>query len=92
MTLLQAVRDLDTLDKESTLYAAKPWTENSLVIVALEPDSGGLPASAQELGLMYFLEVFIACDLLEGWAANLREKPTLQMKCARLIQYAIADA
>ena len=92
MTLLEAIRDLEALDDESTMYAAEPWTENSETIVAREPESGGLPGEAEKLHLAYFLEVFIARDLLEGWATNLGVEPTVREKCARLIQYAINDA
>lgn len=92
MTLIESVRDLDALDSESTIYAAEPWTENSKVIVAPEPASGGLPPEAEKLGLKYFLEVFIARDFIEDWKANLDAEPTLQQKCARLVKYAITDA
>jgi hypothetical protein len=44
MTLLEAVRDLDSLDEEGTIYAAEPWTADSRVVIAREPDIGGLPA------------------------------------------------
>jgi hypothetical protein len=92
MTLIQAVQNLETLNNESTIYAAQPWTANSVVIVAPEPESGGLPAEAEKQGLKYFLEVFIARDFLEDWKANLDAEPSPQEKCARLIQYAITDA
>jgi len=92
MTLLELVSALDSLDEESTIYASEPWAEDSKVFVAPEPDSGGLPAGAQELGLKYFLEVFIARQFLEDWAGNLGAEPTPPEKCARLIQYAINDA
>jgi hypothetical protein len=92
MKLIEAIRDLDDLDPESTIYACQPWTENSNTIVAHEPDSGSLPADAKRLGLKYFLEVSIARDFIEGWMANLDVQPTLQQKCARLIEYAATDA
>jgi RHS repeat-associated protein len=92
MKLIEAIRSLDALDEESTMYAAEPWTENSEAIVAREPESGGLPADAEKLGPKYFLEVFIARDFLEGWMSNLDAQPTLQQKRARLIKYAITDA
>jgi len=92
MRLIEAVRDLDFLEEGSTVYAAKPWSEDSEVIVAPEPDSGGLPLNAQQLGLEYFLEVFLAREFLTGWMASLKVEPTLQDKCRRLIQYAMTDA
>jgi len=92
MTLIEIVQDLQTLDGESTIYAAAPWSENSTAIVAPEPQAGGLPLEAANLGLRYFVEVFIARDFLEDWSKGLGKVPTLQEKCARLISYAINDA
>lgn len=92
MTLIKVVQKLDELDQESTIYASKPWTENSRVIVLREPESGELPSEAKQLALTYFLEVFIARDFLEEWASSLDIEPTPQKKCARLIQYATSDA
>jgi hypothetical protein len=92
MTLLEVVGDLESFDKTSTIYAARPWTTDSPAIVALEPDAGGVPAEAQKLGLAYFLEVFVAREFLEGWVKNLGAEPTSQEKCARVIRYARDDA
>ena len=92
MTLIEVVGDLESLEEGATIYAAEPWRENSEATVAAEPETGGLPTEAAELGLKYFLEVFIARDFLAGWTANLDAEPTLQEKCARIIKYAITDA
>jgi hypothetical protein len=92
MKLIEAIRDLSTLDAEGTIYASPPWAENSEAIVAREPESGGLPVEAERLGLSCFLEAFIARDFLESWVATLDTRPTLQQKCARLIEYAASDA
>ncbi|MEH2500318.1 hypothetical protein V1294_006797 [Bradyrhizobium sp. AZCC 1678] len=92
MTLIEAVQNLDSLEGESTIYAAQPWTADSMAVVAPEPESGGLPTEAEKHALKYFLEVSIARDFLEDWSANLDAEPILQEKCARLIQYAITDA
>ena len=92
MTLLEVVRTLGSLSEEDTIYAFAPWTETSEAIVAPEPDSRGGPSCVQEVGLKYFLEVFIAREFLEDWAGNVGKEPTLEERCARLIQYAIDDA
>ena len=92
MKLIELVQDLDALDEQSTIYASQPWTETSEAIVAHEPEAGGTPAEAKRLGLKYFLEIFIAREFIEGWMANFDTQPTLQQKCARLIQYAANDA
>jgi hypothetical protein len=90
MTLLEAVESLDSLDGKSTIYAEEPWTPASHTIVADEPEGNGLPVTVRQVGLKYFLEVFIARDVLEDWVTD--SEPTLQDKCARLIQYAKNDA
>ena len=92
MTLLKIVQELDSLDRESTIYATEPWMENSKSMVLREPESGGLPTEAEKLGLRYFLEVFIAQDFIKEWTASLNSVPTPQQKCLRLIQYATNDA
>jgi hypothetical protein len=90
LTLLEAVRDLASFDNAGTIYAAEPFTENSDVIVTAEPESRALSKEAEERGLKYFLEVFIARDVLEDWVTD--TEPTLPEKCARIIEYAITDA
>lgn len=92
MSLLQTIQELDSLNQESTIYASQPWTADSKVIVAMEPESGGIPEDAAELGLEYFLEVSVAQEVLEGWIANLGRVPGTVEKTARLIQYATNDA
>jgi len=90
MTIADVVRSLNSLNSESTIYAAEPWMGESEAIVAFGPDSGRLPAEAVRASFTYFLEVFIAREVLEDWVR--KTLPTLEEKCARLIQYAINDA
>lgn len=92
MTLLQVVGNLDSFDEDSTIYAAEPWTNRSQAIVAAEADGGDLPDEARQLGLKYFLEVFIAREFLEGWISTLDTKATVDGMTARLIEYASKDA
>jgi hypothetical protein len=87
-----SVENLDSLDDESTTYAAEPGTETSHAITVTEPD-GRFPAFASCQGwLRYFLEVSITCYFLDGWTTNLAQPPSLQEKCARLIKYASYDS
>jgi hypothetical protein len=88
LAIIQLVRDLDAVDKLGTIYASQPWSEASEAIVAYEPEAGGMPAETEQLQLKYFLEVFIARDFIESWIANCPTPPTLEGKCARLIEYA----
>jgi hypothetical protein len=92
MTLLEMTEKLGQLDREHTIYAAKPWTPESLAVVAEEPQRGGRPPEAVERGLAYFLEVAIARDFLTDWQASLRQKVSLRECCQRLIGYATNDA
>lgn len=92
MTLLDVIRELESFDDEGIICAIKPWTGNSQAIVVLEPGARRLPVEAAILRMDYFLEVFIAREFLEDWAASLEAKPTVEAKRARLIRYAISDA
>ena len=92
MTLLQVVQELETFNKEDTIYVAAPWTEHSLSRVLREADSGKIPAEAVSLGFEYFLEVFIACEFIQEFEECLEIIPTIKQKCLRLIEYANNDA
>ncbi len=92
MKLIELIRDLESLDEEDTIYAAEPWNDDSEAIVAREPDAGGLPPEAERKGLKYFLEVFVARDFAADWSSELGARPSVQQKCARLIEYAATDA
>ena len=92
MILREAVESLDSLDENNTIYAVKPWTGDSEVIVAPEPETGVVPAEAARLNMKYFLEVFIARDFVNDWMASLPTQPTLEEKCNRLVHYAVHDA
>jgi hypothetical protein len=92
MKLIEAISKLASLDEADTSYASEPWAPDSEVVLAEQPESGGLPDEAKRHGLKYFLEVFIAREVLEGWLTNLDNEPTLEDTCARIIEYAINDA
>ena len=91
-TLINAVKCCESLNQADTIYAKEPWTEQSMVLVAAEPPSGGLPENVEDLGLQYFLEVSVANEFLTDWCQSLEREPTLEEKCRRLILYAINDA
>lgn len=92
LTLLDVVSGLNRLDDELTIYAREPWTRDSEVILEVEPDEGGLPARAAKGGFAYFIEVFIASEILGDWSRSLSIPPSEERMCDRLIQYAINDA
>jgi hypothetical protein len=97
MKLIKLVERLDELDEEEEIiFAREPWTEDSEAMVARDPDPESatcqIPPEATAAGMTYFLEVFTAREVVEGWTASLAEKPTLAATCQRLIEYAINDA
>jgi hypothetical protein len=92
--LIRLIERLAELDDEDTIYACEPWIEDSDAMVAREDPKAhyGVPLEAAEAGMEYFLEVFIAREVVEGWLNNLDEKPTLAAICQTVIHYAIYDA
>lgn len=86
-TLRDTVRNIDALDDGLTIYACGSWNPSAAVVLAYEPESGGLPPLAEAAGARYFLEVFIAKEVLASVAAL-----DLEARTARLIQYAVDDA
>ena len=92
MTLLEVVKNLSTCDDELTIYAGRPWDCDSQVVVAREPDQGGWPPEAKSCGALYFLEVSVAMEVLQGWLATEGRPISFREQCERLIQYATNDA
>lgn len=92
MRLLDTIRLIDTFDARSTIYAALPWTHESAVVVDVEPEGGGVPISAQDRGMTYFLEVAVIREFLHEWEPALGGVPSHEDQCTRLIQFAIHDA
>lgn len=91
-TLCDLLANLDELDAEATIYARPPWGPDAAALVEHEPDQGGLPEKASNQGMTYFLEVFIAKELLEDWHSNQTTLPSKEETCNRIIEYAIHDA
>ena len=92
VTLGDVIDRLSDFDNEDTIYASEPWTEQSEAMVAREPDAGGLPSEASEAGMVYFLEVGIAREVVEDCLALLNGQLAPLAICRRVIDYAINDA
>jgi hypothetical protein len=90
--LIDVIANLRSQDGDLTIYATRPWTCDSLAVVAREPDDRGVPREAASLGAEYFIEVFVAGEFLEGWMATSPGPRSDVDRCERLIQYAIDDA
>ena len=90
MTLSEIFQQIDSQNPEDTIYARSPWTLDSEASVAVEGSEE--EKRIKELGMEYFLEIFIATDFLTDWKKSHSEPSTSEAACNRLIQYAINDA
>jgi hypothetical protein len=91
MTLMEITRRLYEVDPEQTIYAKKPWYTTSEAVFAMEPEGTLIPASLAAEGYSYFLEVFIAKDVIPS-LSHVEPSYSLEKWCERLIQYAENDA
>jgi hypothetical protein len=91
-TLVDVIGNLSSYDKELTIYATRPWSCDSKVILAYEPAEGGLPPEAKDNGYAYFLEVFLVVEVLDGWLQSQRQLPSAREQCERVIHYKLFDA
>ena len=92
MNLLEIVESLSEIESELTIYAAKPWSASSDALAAEEEEDGSSPKAARSRGLDYFLEVFIAQEILEDWLQAVSPNATARQQCQRIIEYAENDA
>ena len=92
MTLIDVINKLDSFDDDDNIYVKRPWKPESESIVAIDPDTGGIPIDAKKINAEYFLEIFIAAEFLEGWLLNVAQKQSAEEQCLRLIKYAENDA
>jgi len=92
MALNDVINQLDSFDEEKTIYAKRPWHPDTIAIVAIEPDEGGIPDEAAKVGAEYFLEIFLANEFLEELLSYSEKFPSIEERCLRLIKYAENDA
>jgi hypothetical protein len=97
--LADIIARLSEFDIDDTIYAREPWTEGSDAMVAREPEPdeeheyGGLPApEATAAGLTYFLEIYLARDLVEQLIASSSDDLSASAIYGGVIHYAINDA
>jgi hypothetical protein len=90
-TLRSLVAQFDGLNDEDTIYARRPWTADSDVVVTEE--GGGAAQEATAAGLEYLLEVAIARDVLATWSSwRGGQKPTPMQACEAILYYAAHDS
>jgi hypothetical protein len=82
VTLGEAIEQLETLDADATIYAAKPWSVDARAVVAVEPEDGSVPEEAA--GLEDLLEVAVAMEAATASRAGTRFE--------RVVYYAENDA
>jgi hypothetical protein len=84
MNLLEALRDLERLDPDATIWIGsdRPWGPESRVLIAPELAPGGSPDPSFE----YFLEIFVILETLGP------PGPDLAAFAQRVIHYARHDA
>jgi hypothetical protein len=82
---------LHHVNPELTIYARAPWKCDSEAALALEPADQLVPSPLASQGFTYFLEVFVATDLVPDLSQT-ESGLTLEQWCEKLIQYAQTDA
>ncbi len=95
MKLGDVVAHLETYDDETTIYAARHpgWSVSSPAMVLRALPDGSVPPEAASSGLEYFLDVFVAKDVLEHWCeATGEDYLSTDEKCRIVIHYATHDA
>ena len=86
MKLIEAVRQIDSLDVKETLFARQPWAPESEAALAVEGTAEEERLRGQ--GMSYFLEVAVAKDFVIGLWDTRRKAPRADLVCRRLIEYA----
>lgn len=92
MTLSEAINSWREQDEEAIIYAVRPWTKDSVALVAVDPEDGGDPDEALAISADYFLEIAVVSEFLEGWLDSRDGLATTDLICERVIQYAVNDA
>jgi len=87
MRLIELIaRASDWTDHDTTIYVAQPWCRDAdAILVSPAPDTTE-PVERDGVQYDYFLETFIARDVLEGLEGSADDW------CQRLIDYAENDA
>ena len=91
MKMMELTQKLYELDSEKTIYAKKPWLPETEVEIRNEPETGLVPKDLENAGFEYFLEVFIAQEVIPN-LSHVEPSFTLEQWCEKLINYAENDA
>ena len=91
MKLMEVTRRLHQLDANATIYATRPWRTDSAAHIREEPEDRLVPEDLEKDGYEYFLEVFVAKEVVPN-LSHVEPSFTLEQWCERLISYAENDA
>ena len=90
MKLIDAIDQLDSFDEDLTIYVDSRLVLDSEAVLACEPEDGSLPEEAR--GLVYFIEVYLAREVLEVWSQwRQDEVPSREDKYKALVYYVKND-
>ena len=96
MTLRNVIEELSELPREYTIYAAMidgQWTLDSLAVVEEEPEDGCIQQTFDGVKMDYFLEIFLARDVIKVWKQwSGDQDPSIGAKLRALVHYKLHDA
>ena len=83
----------DWRDDDTTIYAARPWSADAEAILVTPSPDGTQPIEQDGRNYDYFLETFIAVEVLEDFdRSEIGHAASASKRCARLVHYAENDA
>lgn len=91
MILSKLLENLDDFDDRLTIYVEKnpEWSCNSRAVI---PQSDDGEKIVEQNGLKFFLEVYVAKEVIEVWEEKCRRKPSTEDICRAIIYFAENDA
>lgn len=93
MQLVELLKSLAEWDDEQTIYVAQPWSCKASAMLLIPSNDTTEPVVAGPITYEYFLELFIAKQVLEDFTAcSEGASATEWQRCERLIRYARDDA
>src|SRR5690242_15871104 len=91
MNLRTVISTIETFDSDFTIYieGGRDWSLESQALVAARVEDGAVPKLVADQGYEYFLEVYIAVEVIDVWKQwHGGTEPSVDQKCAAVIHYA----
>ncbi|SDD43761.1 hypothetical protein [Niabella drilacis] len=92
MKLTDLIKDIENIDEEAIIFQEDRENPNSDIILSFAEEGDEGVKEVEGRKYYYLIEVFLAKEFVEDWAASLGHEPTLEEKVKRLYDYAINDA